>query len=128
MTIPHIATFDPGTSYSYCTYNMFIYKFHRSKEGLFQLCSRYIRIYVYICICIYICTRYRSITFFLESDTFSLQLTITGNGDDPIKRPKINEMSSFGQTALFFRGSTYVYIPGTQMTLVLIGKDLVLGG
>ena len=39
MTIPHIATFDPRT-YTCCTYDMFIYKLHGSREDLFQLCSR----------------------------------------------------------------------------------------
>ena len=43
-------------------------------------------------------------------------VTLTGQGDNPINTPKNSHISK------------ELYKPGTQMTLVLIGKGLVLGG
>ena len=107
---------------------MFMNQFHCSKESLFQV---YPGIYIYV----YVYTQgIEASPVFWESDTFPLLLTITGNGDNPIKRPKINEISSLagakGKFPLLniciyiYISTVYIYIYWCQHLANCVPKSL----
>ena len=106
MTIPPVATFDPRT-YSCCTYDMFIHNLHGSKKDHFQLCSRYINVFLH---------KVKKHHLFLESDTFSLPLRLTRNGDNrgqPNKAPENQWNFLFGRPDRCYVSFRSVSIPGS---------------